>query len=69
MYESGADLGLYSEAFEMGLIDLWKDYRSKTYYRDGLASAERADCMTDLARELHRHVLGFSQQGYECVCD
>lgn len=69
VYESGADIGLYSEEFEMGLIDLWKDYRSKTYYRDGLASAERADCMTDLARELHRHVLGFSQQGYECVCD
>lgn len=69
VYESGANLGLYSEAFQMRLVDLWKDYRSKTYYRNGLASAKRADCMTELARELHRHVLGFPQQGHECVCD
>lgn len=69
VYESGVDVGLYSEEFRTRLEDLWRDYRSKTYYRDGLASADRANHMTDLARELHRHVLGFSRQEYECVCD
>lgn len=69
VYESGADVGLYSEEFQRRLEELWKDYRSKTYYRDGLASANRADRTNALARELHRHVVGFSQQGYECVCD
>lgn len=68
VYETGADEGLYSEEFQTRLEDLWKDYRSKTYYRDGLASAERAERVSDLARELHRHVLGFSSQGHECVC-
>lgn len=69
VYESGANLGLYSEEFRMQLEDLWKDYRSKTYYRDGYATSDRAEQMMRLARELHRHVLGFSQQGHECVCE
>jgi len=49
--------------------DLWREHRAKTYYQDGLAAADRADTMYELASEIHEFVVGRSRQGHECICD
>lgn len=69
VYREAAATGVFAESVAEDLADLWRDHRAKTYYQDGLATADRAEEMYALAREIHTFVVGRSPQGYECLCD
>ena len=68
-YRAAASTGLFSESTAEDLADLWREHRAKTYYQDGLATADRAAKMYMLATELHAFVVGRSRRGHECRCD
>lgn len=68
LYERGAEIGLYDEGFGDDLAELWNQNRTRTYYRLGIATEERATTMHNLARELHRHLVDASRAGHECIC-
>ncbi|ADB63093.1 hypothetical protein Htur_4275 (plasmid) [Haloterrigena turkmenica DSM 5511] len=68
VYREAAAVGIFSEPAAEDLADLWRNHRAKTYYQDGLASAERAQAMYTLASEIHAFVIGRSSQGHECRC-
>lgn len=68
VYREAAATGLFAESIAADLADLWRDHRAKTYYQDGLATADRAEKMYALAREIHAFVIGRSPQGHECRC-
>ncbi|WP_142859526.1 hypothetical protein [Salinigranum halophilum] len=74
----GTHPGVYTEATRRGILsehvadnlqDLWRNYRAKTYYQDGLAAGERAERMYDLAAETHEYVLNQSTKKHECICN
>ncbi len=69
MYREAASAGIFAEAIAEDLADLWRDHRAKTYYQDGLATADRAKKMYELARENHTFIVGRSSQGYEYLCN
>lgn len=69
VYREAAAAGLFSEHIAEDLADLWRDHRAKTYYQDGLATADRAEEMYTLATEIHAFVVGRSAQSHECLCD
>lgn len=69
VYHEAAVTGIFGESTADGLADLWRDHRAKTYYQDGLATAERAEAMHTLAREVHTFVVGRSSRGHECLCE
>ena len=68
VYERGEDAGLYGPDFGDKLITLWENNRSRTYYREGVGTATSAGLMTDLARQLHDHVLQLAGLSHECIC-
>jgi hypothetical protein len=68
VYERGAELNLYSTAVRDQLLQLWRENRSATYYRNTVATAEQADAMFTLVVELHRSVRERAQQAHECRC-
>lgn len=68
VYREAAAAGVFAASVAENLADLWREHRAKTYYQDGLASADRAEAMYALAREIHAYVIGRSRQGYECLC-
>ncbi|NHN42857.1 hypothetical protein G9C85_14650 [Halorubellus sp. JP-L1] len=68
VYGEAARIGTFSETTANELAELWRDHRAKTYYRDGLAAADRAEKMYALAEELHAYIVGQSGQGHECIC-
>lgn len=69
VYREAAAAGVFAESVASDLADLWRDHRAKTYYQDGLASADRAEAMYALASEIHAYIVGRSRQGHECLCD
>ncbi|WP_440009064.1 hypothetical protein [Halomicrococcus sp. SG-WS-1] len=69
VYREAATAGVFAESTADDLADLWRDHRAKTYYQDGLATADRAKAIYALAREIHAFVVGRSSQGHECRCD
>ncbi len=69
VYREAAIAGIFAESMADDLADLWRDHRAKTYYQDGLASANRAETMSRLAREVHSYIVGRSRQGHECLCE
>ncbi|QGA80522.1 hypothetical protein [Candidatus Nanohalobium constans] len=68
IYRLGRQAGLFDEDFEQRIKNLWKDNRSKTYYRDGLPSKGRAEKMFRLAEAVHNHIVGMSNSGHKCIC-
>jgi HEPN domain-containing protein len=68
VYREAAQVGVLSEESADQLADLWRNHRAKTCYQDGLATRERAQRLHDLATEIHRFVVGRSDQGHECLC-
>jgi len=68
VYREAASIGIFSQTTAEELADLWRDHRAKTYYQDGLASANRAEKMLLLAIEIHAFVVGRSSHGHECLC-
>jgi len=68
VYEMGETAGLYRNEFKDKLIHLWKNNRSRTYYREGIGTRSRAQLMLQLASEIHGHILQLSGEKHECVC-
>ncbi len=68
VYREAAAVGIFPESVAEDLADLWRDHRAKTYYQDGLASADRAKAMYALASEAHAFIVGRSSHGHECIC-
>ena len=69
VYERSSKTGLYSEGFGEKLIALWRNNRSRSYYREGVGSEDRAIKMLELAEEIHNHVLQLSGKSHECICE
>jgi len=69
VYRRGKDAGLYGEEFAGKLTNLWRNNRSDTYYREGIATEARADKMLELAEEIHSHVLQLAGETHECICN
>jgi hypothetical protein len=68
LYQRGAEVGLYDEAFGERLAELWNQNRTKTYYRLGIATEAQAEAMHELATEIHRNLVDASQVRHECLC-
>lgn len=68
VYERGERAGLYNGEFADKLMNLWRNNRSDTYYREGVASEERAEKMLELAGEIHGYVLQLAGEHHECIC-
>ncbi|QGN07706.1 hypothetical protein Hrd1104_10615 [Halorhabdus sp. CBA1104] len=68
LYQRGAEVGLYDEAFGERLAELWTQNRTKTYYRLGIATEAQATAMHDLATELHNELVNASRVQHECLC-
>jgi len=69
VYREAAAIGLFADSVAEDLADLWREHRAKTYYQDGLAAADRAGAMYELASEIHEFVVGRSRQGHKCICE
>jgi len=68
LYQRGAAIGLYDDAFGERLAELWNQNRTKTYYRLGIATEAQAEAMHELATEMHRDLVDGSQVHHECLC-
>jgi hypothetical protein len=68
VYERAHEAGLYNQRFKQKLIALWRDNRSRSYYREGVGSQKRAEQMAQLAEEIHSHVLQLAGQRHNCIC-
>jgi len=69
VYDRGYEAGLYDDEFREKLRDLWRNNRSRSYYREGVATEARAAAMLELAAAIHRHVLHLGGHAHECICD
>lgn len=69
VYRMGEDAGLYTGEFAGKLTNLWRNNRSDTYYREGIATEERAGKMLELAEAVHSHVLQLAGDSHECICN
>lgn len=68
VYERSSKAGLYNEEFKEKLVALWRNNRSRSYYREGVGSRERADEMLELAEAIHQHILQLAGESHECIC-
>jgi len=68
LYQRGAEIGLYDDAFGDDLAELWNRNQTKTYYRLGIATKEQAEAMYRLADDIHRHLVEMSRMSHECLC-
>jgi len=69
VYTEAARRGILSQHVAENLQDLWRNYRAKTYYQDGLATNERAEKVFALASESHDFVVNQSSKRHECRCE
>lgn len=68
LYQRGAEIGLYDDAFGDDLAELWNRNRTKTYYRLGVATKEQAEAMHRLAGDVHRHLVDMIRVSHKCLC-
>jgi HEPN domain-containing protein len=68
LYQRGAEVGLYDEAFGARVAELWNQNRTKTYYRLGVATESQAEAMHALATAIHRQLVDASRVAHECLC-
>ncbi|WP_096394223.1 hypothetical protein [Halorubrum trapanicum] len=68
LYQRGAEIGLYDDAFGDDLAELWNRNRTETYYRLGIATKEQAETMSGLAGGIHRHLVDVTRVSHECPC-
>ncbi|WP_058992431.1 hypothetical protein [Haloarcula sp. CBA1127] len=68
LYQRGAEIGLYDDAFGERLAALWNQNRTKTYYRLGIATESQAQAMHELATDVHQDLVNASQVRHECLC-
>jgi hypothetical protein len=68
IYERGAEANLYSRSLGDQFLQLWRENRSKTYYRQAIGGETQADAMLQLASALHQYILDLLSIDHECVC-
>ena len=68
VYERSSEAGLYSNNFKEKLVALWRNNRSRSYYREGVGSRDRAHQMLELPEKIHDHVLQLAGESHECIC-
>ena len=69
VYERGAEANLYSASLGDQFLQLWRENRSKTYYRQAVGGEIQADAMLQLATAVHRFILDHLSIRHECVCE
>lgn len=69
VYERAAEANLYSNELRDKFLQLWRENRSRTYYRQFVSGERHADAMLALAETVHDHVLGLTGATHECGCD
>lgn len=69
VYERSHEAGLYSEEFKEKLAGLWRDNRSRSYYREGVGSEARAEKMLEFAEAVHGYVLQLAGRSHDCICN
>lgn len=69
VYERGAEANLYSESLGDQFLQLWRENRSKTYYRQAVGGETQADAMLELATAVHQSILDYLSIGHECICN
>lgn len=69
VYRFGRDAALYGDAFAEKLLNLWRNNRSDTYYREGRGSDTRAEIMYQLATDIHDHTLQLAGRSHDCICN
>lgn len=67
--ERSAEVGYLDNEVASQLVDLWRTNRAQTYYRDGLATRERAESLLKLATNVHTHIVNLVEIEHECVCE
>lgn len=68
VYERGAEANLYSAALADQFLQLWRENRSKTYYRQAVGGETQAERMLELATAVHGYVLDHLSVDHECIC-
>lgn len=68
VYERGAEANLYSRSLGDQFLQLWRENRSKTYYRQAVGGETQADAMLQLATAVHQYILDLLSIDHECVC-
>lgn len=68
VYRRGAGANLYSRSLGDRFLQLWRENRSKTYYRQAVGGETQADAMLDLATAVHEYVLDLASLDHECLC-
>ncbi|MFP3871254.1 MAG: hypothetical protein ACLFVL_00025 [Candidatus Aenigmatarchaeota archaeon] len=69
IYEGGVEVGLYGRDFKDDLLHLWRNNRSRTYYREGIGTAKSSELMSEIANKIHHHTLQLARKSHECICD
>lgn len=69
VYDRSHEAGLYDREFKEKLVGLWRNNRSRSYYREGVGSEKRAEKMLELAEAIHSHVLQLAGRSHECICE
>lgn len=69
VYERGAEANLYSKSLGDQFLQLWRENRSKTYYRQAVGGETQADAMLQLATAVHQYILDYLSIGHECICN
>jgi hypothetical protein len=69
VYELGENAALYTTEFKEKLLQLWENNRSRTYYREGVGTEKSARLMSDLAEQIHGHILQLAGESHECICN
>lgn len=68
VYQRGAEANLYSKSLGDRFLQLWRENRSKTYYRQAVGGEAQADAMLQLATDVHRYVLDHVSIDHKCIC-
>ncbi|MFC7135376.1 MULTISPECIES: hypothetical protein [Salinibaculum] len=69
VYQRGAEANLYSRSLGDQLLQLWRENRSKTYYRQAVGGEMQANTMLQLATAIHHYILDLLSVDHECVCN
>lgn len=67
-FELGAKAGVFSVATAEELAELWRNYRTGTYYREDRATAEQATATLEYATCLHDHIPTLAGRSHDCLC-
>ena len=69
VYQRGVEANLYSASLGDQFLQLWRENRSKTYYRQAVGGETQADAILQLATAVHQYILDFLSIDHECVCN